>query len=157
MRAFRHGENEDSLLSHLAQFALMIFREWKDTIPFEWIENSQFQKLLAATFEYIGKDGNEIVESKNITFSIDKNNCLMFTNKNYSKSDPAKASRNVLDYLIDMCIFTEEDGKVSINKRTNFILPPAMTTLESDTENKIKNMVRIEAEEFKMSLMKKRA
>ena len=157
VRAFRHGENEDSLLSHLAQYVLMIFRTWKKTIPFEWIEKNQFQNLLAATFEFIGKDGNEIVESKNITFSLDKNNYLIFTNSNYSKYDPAKASRNVLDYLIDMCIFTEKDGKVYINKRTNFILPPEMTTLESVTEEEIKNRIRKEAEKVKKLLTEKSA
>ncbi len=154
VRAFRHGENEDTLLSHLAQYVLMIFREWKKTIPFEWIEKSQFQKLLASTFDKIGTDGNEIVESKNITFYVDEDSgYLMFKNSNY-ENDPAKTSRNVLEYLIDMCIFTEEEGKISINKRTNFILPPAITTLESDTENDIKEMVRAEAEKVKKAAQK---
>lgn len=147
VRVFRHGENEDTLLSHLARYALMVFREWNKIIPFGRIEKNKFQELLATLYKECIKNlkGNEIVESKNITFTLDKDDCFAFVNNHYHNSNP----RNVLQYLIDMCIFTEEEERISIHRRTNFIMPPAITTLEWKDEEAIKGIVLKNAEELK--------
>ena len=81
-RVFRHGENEDTLLSHTARFVLFVFKERNKQTHLGWIRKDELEKLLVKAFNAIVINANtkeedkdqertkQIVESKNVIFKI---------------------------------------------------------------------------------------
>ncbi len=159
LRVFRHGENEEPLLGHLARFVLLVYLEWNEHVKLGWIKKSDFQNLLVKAYKEIGNEKEQIVESTNINIyiGIDKNyekkeEVLMFTNSHYKEENTGKP-HNVLQYMIDMCILSEDaNQRITIHKRTNFFIQPGITTIEKLYENKIKEMIKSEAKLFKQSI-----
>ncbi len=150
LRVFRHGENEEPLLGHLARFVLLVYLEWNEHVKLGWIKRSDFQHLLIKAYKEIGNEKEQIVESTNIDIyiDIDKNNeeVLMFTNSHYKKEEDTGKPHNVLQYMIDMCILSEDaNQRITIHKRTNFFIQPGITTIGKLYENKIKGMIKSEA------------
>lgn len=148
IRAFRHGENEETLLSHLARFVILIQKEWKEATRLDWITKDTYQDLLAYVFKEAHVEKSQIVESVNIDLKIGESGFLEFTNSHYDEDETDKA-RNVLDYMIDMGILSEsERQRVLIHKRTDFFMQPGVTTMEKHVEDAIKIKVREKAREF---------
>lgn len=152
LRVFRHGENEDPLLGHLARFVLLVYLEWNEHVKLGWIEREEFQNLLIKAYREIGNEKEQIVESTNINIYIgideNKQEALVFTNSHYKEEEDTDKPHNVLQYMIDMCILSEEaNDRITIHKRTNFFIQPGITTMEKQYENKIKEMIKSEAKQ----------
>lgn len=145
VRVFRHGENEEPLLGHLARFVLLVYLEWNEQTGLGWIRKDLFQELLAEAYHAgdIGNRKEQIVECTNINIYTDDKGELVFTNIHYGTDEEAGRPHNVLQYMIDMCILSEEvKDKITIHKRTNFFIQPGITTMEDGYENEIKKKVR---------------
>ena len=157
IRGFRHGENEETLLSHLARFFIMMHKEWKAVTGVEWISREDYQDLLVAVYEKIEGRMQQIVESQNIHFSVDETNRqFVFVNDDYEGDDEVGKPRSALDYMIEMCILLEKDnGRVYLDKRINFFLQPGITTMEKQTEEDVKGVVREKAGDFREKHKKK--
>lgn len=158
LRVFRHGENEEPLLGHLARFVLLVYMEWDKQTKLGWVNKNIFQKLLAKAYEIENFDDDDsinmsieerkrkrkeqITECTNIDIDINDDEGLIFTNSHYPKTDSTGKPHNVLQYMIDMCILSEElKDKIAIHKRTKFFIQPGITTIEKVNEEKIKKSV----------------
>lgn len=155
VRVFRHGENEDTLLSHLARFVLLVYNERDEKTKLGWIWRDEFEELLTRAYkaiEEIGYDKNQIVESMNIELYVDdEDGKLKYRNTHYNKTEKVGAPRDVLQYMIDMCILSEDefnDAKekdmITIHPRTKFYLKNdifGITTMDSNAEAKVKHEI----------------
>ena len=148
IRVFRHGENEEPLLGHLARFVLLVYQEWNKQTKLGWIRKDIFQKLLVETYNVKGIDNRkeQIVECTNINIQTirtkDDQEKLAFTNSHYVPDSKAGTPHDVLQYMIDMCILSEEvKDKITIHKRANFFMQPGITTMEDGYEKMIKEKV----------------
>lgn len=148
VRVFRHGENEEPLLGHLARFVLLVYLEWNEQTRLGWIRKDLFQKLLAAAYNVEGIDNRkeQIVECTNINICTDDKGELVFTNNHYGLDEAAGKPHSVLQYMIDMCILSEEvRDRITIHKRANFFIQPGITTMEDGYEKEIRKKVMEEA------------
>lgn len=146
IRVFRHGENEETLLSHLARFVLFVFNERANKTYLEWIPKDELKNLLVNSFNKIEGDTLEskkkqIVESTNICIKVESDE-LVFTNDHYPVLDQTGKPRSVLDYMIKMCILSEdEQGVITIHPRTKSFFKTGITTMSSQSEKEIRKEI----------------
>lgn len=149
IRVFRHGENEDPLLSHLARFVLFVFKEHTSKTQLEWIQKKELEKLLVESYKVVEKGASyelktrQIVESENICIKIkikeEEVEELVFTNKRYLDTDGNEKPRNVLKYMVDMCILSEDEPeKITIHPRTKSFFKTGITTMSRQSEENIR-------------------
>lgn len=133
MRVFRPGENEDLLLSHLARLVLCVWNQANEILLVQKVNTYTYQSLLSViidTFkEYLEK------EEMYLDFRIDGKLLPCIGDK----------TRNIVDYMKDMYILTEENDFLECSPRLQNKEFKSYTTLsrelEEDIREKIKSML----------------
>ena len=130
MRVFRPGENEDLLLSHLARLVLCVWNQANEILQVQKVNTYTYQSLLSVvidTFrEYLEK------EESYLQFRID-GKLLPCIGDKY---------RNIVDYMKDMYIFTEENDFLECSPRLQNKEFKTCTTLSRELEENIRKKIK---------------
>lgn len=130
MRVFRPGENEDLLLSHLARLVLCVWNQANEILQVQKVNTYTYQSLLSVvidTFrEYLEK------EESYLQFRID-GKLLPCIGDKY---------RNIVDYMKDMYILTEENDFLECSPRLQNKEFKSYTTLSRELEENIKEKIK---------------
>lgn len=130
MRVFRPGENEDLLLSHLARLVLCVWNQANEILQVQKVNTYTYQSLLSVvidTFrEYLEK------EESYLQFRID-GKLLPCIGDKY---------RNIVDYMKDMYILTEENDFLECSPRLQNKEFKTCTTLSRELEENIRKKIK---------------
>lgn len=130
MRVFRPGENEDLLLSHLARLVLCVWNQANEILQIQKVNTYTYQSLLSVvidTFrEYLEK------EESYLQFRID-GKLLPCIGDKY---------RNIVDYMKDMYILTEENDFLECSPRLQNKEFKTCTTLSRELEENIRKKIK---------------
>ncbi len=130
MRVFRPGENEDLLLSHLARLVLCVWNQANEILQVQKVNTYTYQSLLSVvidTFrEYLEK------EESYLQFRID-GKLLPCIGDKY---------RNIVDYMKDMYILTEENDFLECSPRLQNKEFKTCTTLSRELEENIMKKIK---------------
>lgn len=130
MRVFRPGENEDLLLSHLARLVLCVWNQANEILQVQKVNTYTYQSLLSVvidTFrEYLEK------EESYLQFRID-GKLLPCIGDKY---------RNIVDYMKDMYILTEENDFLECSPRLQNKEFKTCTTLSRELEENIREKIK---------------
>lgn len=130
MRVFRPGENEDLLLSHLARLVLFIWNQANEILLVQKVNTYTYQSLLSViidTFkEYLEK------EEMYLDFRIDGKLLPCIGDK----------TRNIVDYMKDMYILTEENDFLECSPRLQNKEFKSYTTLSHELEEDIREKIK---------------
>lgn len=135
-RVFRPGENEDLYLSHMARFVIMVYNELAGHFSIQDVP----QYILNGFLVYLTKVcKKELEKDLNISFSKDKNGCLLFLNReNGLRTD-------VLTYLERMKILDIEKEFVKVNEHLADESLTQGTTLD---RNKVETTIKDRIEDL---------
>lgn len=130
MRVFRPGENEDLLLSHLARLVLCVWNQANEILQVQKVNTYTYQSLLSVvidTFrEYLEK------EESYLQFRID-GKLLPCIGDKY---------RNIVDYMKEMYILTEENDFLECSPRLQNKEFKTCTTLSRELEENIRKKIK---------------
>ena len=130
MRVFRPGENEDLLLSHLARLVLCVWNQANEILLVQKVNTYTYQSLLSViidTFkEYLEK------EEMYLDFRIDGKLLPCIGDK----------TRNIVDYMKDMYILTEENDFLEYSPRLQNKEFKSYTTLSRELEEDIREKIK---------------
>lgn len=130
IRVFRPGENEDTLLGHLARFAVFVLEKSWETMNLGWIFIDEYERNLIKAFITIKEDGRKIIESKNISLKIEDEKLVI-------EYDNYKNKEYVSDYMKRMSIISINDNIVKVLPRIIETNLTDATTLSDDDEKGI--------------------
>lgn len=123
MRVFRPGENEDLLLSHLARLVLHVWNKANDILGVKKVNTYTFQSVLAVI---IDKCEDMLAEEEPyLNLCIDET--LL----------PCVGNREIVEYMKDMFILTENNGFLEIPPRLIDKEFQSCTTLSGESINEI--------------------
>lgn len=134
-RVFRPGENEDLYLSHMARFVIMVYNELAGHFSIQDVP----EYILNGFLVYLTKVCNKkLKKDLNISFSKDKNGCLMFLNRENG------LHTDVLAYLERMKILDKKNEFVKVNEH---LADESLTQVTTLDRNKVETTIkdRIEA------------
>lgn len=131
MRVFRPGENEELLLSHLARLILCVWNEANEILQVQKVNSYTFQSILSVVFNTFKKELRD--EEPYLHFKIDEKllPCI------------GKKERNIVSYMKDMYILTEDNGFLECSPRLLNREFKENTTLSSELEDKIRDMISV--------------
>ena len=129
MRVFRPGENEDLLLSHLARLVLCVWNQANKILQVQKVNTYTYQSLLSVVINTFKKNLEE--EESYLQFSIDNKLLPCIGAKN----------RNIVDYMKDMYILTEENNFLECSPRLQNKEFKTYTTLSSKLEEDIRETI----------------
>ena len=139
LRVFRSGENEDEILSHLARYALLVFKKTDTILRLGWVPLNVFRKLLSISYFDAGED---LEKALGIQFKLIKNQ-LCFKNNDQTEY------RELTDYLLNMYIFISENDKIRISAHLVDEELMQNTTLDSEVERRIEQKIEKVLNNFK--------
>lgn len=130
MRVFRPGENEDLLLSHLARLVLCVWNQANEILQVQKVNTYTYQSLLSVVIDtfrgYLEK------EESYLQFRID-GKLLPCIGDKY---------RNIVDYMKDMYILTEENDFLECSPRLQNKEFKTCTTLSRELEENIRKKIK---------------
>lgn len=129
MRVFRPGENEDLLLSHLARLVLRVWNWTNEILGIGKVNTYTLQSILSVIVDTF-KDKLK-AEEPYLHLSINEQmvSCV------------EDGSREIIEYMRDMYILTEEDGYTKLSPRLQDKEFQSYTTLSSELETDIKSKI----------------
>lgn len=130
MRVFRPGENEELLLSHLARLILCVWNKANEILQIQKVNTYTFQSILSVIINTFNKELNH--EEPYLGFEIDEK-LLPCIGKN---------KRNIVSYMKDMYIFTEENDFLECSPRLQNREFKNYTTLSKELEERIKDKIQ---------------
>lgn len=130
MRVFRPGENEDLLLSHLARLVLCVWNQANEILQVQKVNTYTYQSLLSVVINTFKKDLEE--EESYLQLSIDNKLLPCIGAK----------KRNIVDYMKDMYILTEENDFLECSPRLQNKEFKTYTTLSSKLEEEIRETIK---------------
>lgn len=130
MRVFRPGENEDLLLSHLARLVLCVWNQANEILQVQKVNTYTYQSLLSVVIDTF----RECLEKEEsyLQFRID-GKLLPCIGDKY---------RNIVDYMKDMYILTEENDFLECSPRLQNKEFKTCTTLSRELEENIKKKIK---------------
>lgn len=129
MRVFRPGENEDLLLSHLARLVLRVWNWANDILRIGKVNTYTLQSILSVIVDTF-KDKLKAEEPYlNLSINEQMVSCV------------EDGSREILEYMRDMYILTEEDGYIKHSPRLQDKEFQSYTTLSCELEADIKSKI----------------
>lgn len=129
MRVFRPGENEDLLLSHLARLALCVWNQANGILQVQKVNTCTFQSILSVIINNFKKELQK--EEPYLRFHIDHKLLPCIGGNN----------RNIVDYMKDMYIFTEENDFLECSPRLQNKEFKTYTTLSCELEKRIREEI----------------
>ena len=129
MRVFRPGENEDLLLSHLARLVLCVWNQANKILQVQKVNTYTYQSLLSVVINTFKKELKE--EESYLQLSIDHKLLPCVGNK----------KRNIVDYMKDMYILTEENEFLECSPRLQNKEFKTYTTLSSELEKRVREKI----------------
>lgn len=128
VRAFRPGENEEALISHLARYVIAIFRCVDDVQGLGWVYEKLFRELLCLSvvgdFTSILRETFEFILIPDFT---KRTLCYQYELQPYQ--------RDVLDFMLDMKILECNKGILTISRELYDDEMMEATTLDVDIQN----------------------
>jgi hypothetical protein len=130
MRVFRPGENEDLLLSHLARLVLCVWNQANEILQVQKVNTYTYQSLLSVVIDTF----RECLEKEEsyLQFRID-GKLLPCIGDKY---------RNIVDYMKDMYILTEENDFLECSPRLQNKEFKTCTTLSRELEENIRKKIK---------------
>lgn len=130
MRVFRPGENEDLLLSHLARLVLCVWNQANEILQVQKVNTYTYQSLLSVVIDTF----RECLEKEEsyLQFRID-GKLLPCIGDKY---------RNIVDYMKDMYILTEENDFLECSPRLQNKEFKTCTTLSRELEENIREKIK---------------
>lgn len=130
MRVFRPGENEDLLLSHLARLVLCVWNQANEILKVQKVNTYTYQSLLSVVIDTF----RECLEKEEsyLQFRID-GKLLPCIGDKY---------RNIVDYMKDMYILTEENDFLECSPRLQNKEFKTCTTLSRELEENIRKKIK---------------
>lgn len=131
MRVFRPGENEELLLSHLARLVLCVWNEANEILQVQKVNSYTFQSILSVVINTFKTELRN--EEPYLHLEIDDKllPCI------------GKKDRNIVSYMKDMYILTEDNGFLECSPRLLNREFKENTTLSSELEDKIRDMISV--------------
>lgn len=127
VRVFRPGENEDTVLSHLARYLFFVYKLIDNHLCLGWVPKDFLSQILVAAFLRTDYD---LSDALGIRFDVIDSELVFY-------NDDVKEPRNVLDFAEKMYLISLTDEKVRISMRLSDEEMMDYTTLDNIVESKI--------------------
>ena len=130
MRVFRPGENEELLLSHLARFVLCVWNKANEILKVQKVNTYTFQSILSVVINTFNDELRAEEPYLHLTIDDKLLPCI------------GENKRNIVSYMKDMYILTEDNGFLECSPRLQNKEFKTYTTLSNELEESIKKRVQ---------------